>query len=128
MTVAETTLGAAAERVRVFDEAPELLQQLDTGDAATLRQLTTKMIRLDTGVWQLKFQNGEVRGNLGLLVLDGLLTRQVVIGEATCAELLGGGDILRPWTEIESGIASGCGASAGGGGRHSSTRMPASRF
>jgi CRP/FNR family transcriptional regulator, cyclic AMP receptor protein len=106
MTVAETTLGAAAERVRVFDEAPELLQQLDNGDASTLRQLTTKMLRLDPGVWQLKFQNGELRGNLGLLVLDGLLTRQVVIGEATCAELLGGGDILRPWTEIETGIAS----------------------
>jgi len=106
MTVAETTLGAAGERVRVFDEAPELLQQLDNGDAATLRQLTTKMIRLEPGVWQLRFQNGELRGNLGLLVLDGLLTRQVVIGEATCAELLGGGDILRPWTEIESGIAS----------------------
>jgi CRP/FNR family transcriptional regulator, cyclic AMP receptor protein len=106
MTVAETTLGAAAERVRVFDEAPELLQQLDNGDASTLRQLTTKMLRLEPGVWQLKFQNGELRGNLGLLVLDGLLTRQVVIGEATCAELLGGGDILRPWTEVETGIAS----------------------
>jgi CRP/FNR family transcriptional regulator, cyclic AMP receptor protein len=106
MTVAETTLGAAGERVRVFDEAPELLQQLDNGDAATLRQLTTKMIRLDPGVWQLRFDNGELRGNLGLLVLDGLLTRQVVVGEATCAELLGGGDILRPWTELESGIAS----------------------
>ena len=106
MTVAETTLGAAAERVRVFDEVPELLQQLDNGDASVLRQLTTKMLRLEPGTWQLKLQDGELRGTLGLLVLDGLLTRQVVVGEATCAELLGGGDILRPWTELESGIAS----------------------
>jgi CRP/FNR family transcriptional regulator, cyclic AMP receptor protein len=104
--VAETTLNAADERVRVFDEVPELLQQLDNGDASTLRQLTTQMLRLEPGVWQLELQNSELRGHLGLLVLDGLLTRQVAIGEATCAELLGGGDVLRPWTELDSGIAS----------------------
>ena len=104
--VAETTLNAADERVRVFDEVPELLQQLDNGDASTLRRLTTQMLRLQPGVWQLELQDSELRGHLGLLVLDGLLTRQVVIGEATCAELLGGGDVLRPWTELDSGIAS----------------------
>jgi CRP/FNR family transcriptional regulator, cyclic AMP receptor protein len=104
--VAETTLNAAGERVRVFDEVPELLQQLDNGDASSLRQLTTQMLRLEPGVWQLELQDSELRGHLGLLVLDGLLTRQVTIGEATCAELLGGGDVLRPWTEHESGIAS----------------------
>jgi CRP/FNR family cyclic AMP-dependent transcriptional regulator len=104
--VAETTLNTSGERVRVFDEVPELLQQLDNGDASTLRQLTTEMLRLDTGVWQLRVQDSELRGHLGLLVLDGLLTRQVTIGEATCAELLGGGDVLRPWTELDTGIAS----------------------
>jgi CRP/FNR family cyclic AMP-dependent transcriptional regulator len=104
--VAETTLNAPAERVRVFDEVPELLQQLDNGDASTLRHLTTQMLRLQPGTWQLRVDDSEVRGHLGLLVLDGLITRQVTIGEATCAELLGGGDVLRPWTELESGIAS----------------------
>src|SRR5919201_1052801 len=68
MAVAETTLGGTGERVRVFEEAPELLQQVGNGDAVALRQLT--------------------------------------IGEATCAELRGGGDVLRPWTEIDSQIAS----------------------
>jgi CRP/FNR family transcriptional regulator, cyclic AMP receptor protein len=92
--------------VRVFEEAPELLTQLDNGDAAALRQCTTQMLRLDPGVWQLKLRDQELKGHLGLLVLDGLLTRQGTIGEATCAELLGGGDVLRPWTELESGIAS----------------------
>ena len=82
--VAKTTLNAADERVRVFDEVPELLQQLDNGDASTLRQLTTQMLRLQPGVWQLQLQDSELRGHLGLLVLDGLLTRQVTIGEATC--------------------------------------------
>jgi CRP/FNR family transcriptional regulator, cyclic AMP receptor protein len=106
MAVAETTLGGIGERVRVFEEAPELLQQTRNGDATALQQVTTQMIRLQTGVWQLRLGDADLEGHLGLLVLDGLLTRQVAIGEATCAELLGGGDVLRPWTEIDSQIAS----------------------
>lgn len=106
MAVAETTLNGPGERVRVFEEAPELLQQVDDGEASSVRRLTTQMLRLEPGVWQVKLRDHELRGHLGLLVLDGLLTRQVVIGEATCAELLGGGDVLRPWTEQQSGISS----------------------
>jgi CRP/FNR family transcriptional regulator, cyclic AMP receptor protein len=39
-------------------------------------------------------------GNLGLLVLDGLLAREVTVGEHTCAELLGPGDVLQPWLRV----------------------------
>jgi CRP/FNR family transcriptional regulator, cyclic AMP receptor protein len=106
MTVAETTLSATGERVRVFDEAPELLQQLENGDVDSLTQVTTDLIRLKPGGWVLNVRDGDVRGQLGLLVLDGLLTRQVTVGEATCAELLGAGDVLRPWTELESRFVS----------------------
>jgi CRP/FNR family transcriptional regulator, cyclic AMP receptor protein len=106
MTVAVTTLSATGERVRVFEELPELVQHVGNGDVPTLRQITTQLLRIKPGVWQLNFRNSDVRGYLGLLVLDGLLSRQVTIGEATCAELLGGGDVLRPWTEIERGIVS----------------------
>jgi CRP/FNR family transcriptional regulator, cyclic AMP receptor protein len=106
MTVAVTSLNATGERVRVFDELPELIQHVDNGDVATLRQITTQLLSAKPGIWQLNFKKEDVRGHLGLLVLDGLLSRQVTIGEATCAELLGGGDVLRPWTELERGIVS----------------------
>jgi CRP/FNR family cyclic AMP-dependent transcriptional regulator len=106
MTVAVTTLNATGDRVRVFDELPDLLQHVENGDLPTLRQVTTQLLRIEPGVWQLRLNDSEVRGYLGLLVLDGLLSRQVTIGEATCAELLGGGDILRPWTEHDRGIVS----------------------
>ena len=106
MTVAVTTLSATGERVRVFDELPELLQHVENGDLPTRRQVTTQLLRVQPGAWQLSLRDSEVRGHLGLLVLDGLLSRQVTIGEATCAELLGGGDVLRPWTELERGIVS----------------------
>jgi CRP/FNR family transcriptional regulator, cyclic AMP receptor protein len=106
MMVAESTLGPTGERVRVFQEAPELLQQLENGDAAILGQVTTDVLRLAPGGWQLAVRDGELRGQLGLLVLDGLLTRLVRVGEALCAELLGAGDVLRPWTELESRFVS----------------------
>jgi CRP/FNR family transcriptional regulator, cyclic AMP receptor protein len=106
MTVAEISAHATGERVRVFDEMPDLLHRLPNGDASALRRLTTAAIRLEPGTWVLRFREADLRGHLGLLVLDGLLTRHVTIGEATSAELLGGGDVLRPWTEVESGIVS----------------------
>lgn len=106
MTVAETTLSATGKRVRVFEEMPELLQQLPREAAAKLGQITTGLVELTPGPWQFTFREDELRGYLGLLVLDGLITRQVAIGEATCAELLGTCDVLRPWTELEAGFAS----------------------
>jgi CRP/FNR family transcriptional regulator, cyclic AMP receptor protein len=39
------------------------------------------------------------RGLLGLLVLDGLLVRQVGVAERRCGELIGPGALLRPWDD-----------------------------
>jgi CRP/FNR family transcriptional regulator, cyclic AMP receptor protein len=35
--------------------------------------------------------------NLGLLVADGIVMREVQLGETASAELLGAGDLIRPW-------------------------------
>src|SRR5919201_2059928 len=40
---------------------------------------------------------GARRRTVCLLVVSGLLARQVTVGHRTCAELLGVGDVLRPW-------------------------------
>ena len=40
---------------------------------------------------------GEEDGMLGLLVLEGLLARSVTVGGAAYPELIGRGDVLRPW-------------------------------
>jgi CRP-like cAMP-binding protein len=39
-------------------------------------------------------------GHLGLLVLGGLLSRRVRLGGRVCVELIGEGDVIRPWTRI----------------------------
>jgi CRP/FNR family cyclic AMP-dependent transcriptional regulator len=42
--------------------------------------------------------------HLGLLVLDGVVAREVVLGHTVSTELLGAGDVIRPWT-IEEPVA-----------------------
>jgi hypothetical protein len=39
--------------------------------------------------------------HLGLLVVDGVVAREVVLGETVSTELLGAGDVIRPWTMEE---------------------------
>jgi hypothetical protein len=36
--------------------------------------------------------------NAGLLVLDGVIARELALGDTVSSELLGEGDLLRPWT------------------------------
>ncbi len=43
-------------------------------------------------------------GALGLLILEGLLAREVQLAGVGCTELLGTGDVLRPWTQEEHSV------------------------
>jgi hypothetical protein len=106
MTLAAAELTGTGERVHVFEDAPELIAQLDPEDAALAKRIVVHQIVLEPGTWRPSFPTQELRGHLGLLVLDGLVSRQVTLGEVTCAEMLGDGDVLRPWTELESEIVS----------------------
>jgi CRP/FNR family transcriptional regulator, cyclic AMP receptor protein len=55
-------------------------------------------VTVDGGVWRPEDAEGEAaRGGVGLLVLDGLLVRRVGARGRYGAELLGPGDLLRPW-------------------------------
>ena len=65
---------------------------------AAMQHLVAAEIRLPEGPWQPDAQlGGTAAGDLGFLVLDGLLSREVRVGRHGCAELLGVADILRPW-------------------------------
>jgi hypothetical protein len=44
----------------------------------------------------------EVRFGIGLLILEGLIVRRVGLAGRFGAELLGGGDVLRPWQDEDS--------------------------
>ena len=86
--------------VKVLDVDPELGEMLTSEQlraaAPTVRALK---ISLPDGQWSPSSWPVEVRAGLGLLVLDGLLTRRIQLGGRFAAELLGPGDLLRPWQE-----------------------------
>jgi CRP/FNR family transcriptional regulator, cyclic AMP receptor protein len=53
-------------------------------------------MHLATGSWEVE-RSVAPEGTIGLLVLSGLMIRRVGIDERMGAELLGEGDLLRPW-------------------------------
>ncbi len=90
------------EAVRLPDVDPSLVGRLPARLAVAAReQLVARAVRLDVGQWapgpgEL---DGDFRDWLGLLILDGLIVRGVEVEGLRCCELLGPGDVLRPWDE-----------------------------
>jgi CRP/FNR family cyclic AMP-dependent transcriptional regulator len=92
--------------VRVADEDPALLDALEPDLAQAARHLlVARTIRRDPGRWEPLGADvpRTFDGWLGLLILDGLVVRRVSVGDLRCCELLGPGDVLRPWDEDDGG-------------------------
>jgi CRP/FNR family transcriptional regulator, cyclic AMP receptor protein len=86
-----------AQRIHVLDALPELALDLDPEQQRLARQhAVAPLYVLRSGVWRPRRELAPEPGQLGVLVLDGLLTRDVVMGETLATELVGRGDILRP--------------------------------
>jgi hypothetical protein len=92
--------------VRVADEDPALLGPLDGTLAEAARHLlVARTMWRDPGRWEPLSADvpRSFDGWLGLLILDGLVVRHVEVGGLRCCELLGPGDLLRPWDEDDGG-------------------------
>ena len=59
--------------------------------------------RLGVGVWDVSRLEGAGADHVGLLLLDGVLAREVIVADHVSAELLGPGDLVRPWQAAEQG-------------------------
>jgi CRP/FNR family cyclic AMP-dependent transcriptional regulator len=83
----------------VLDADPELATGLTTAQRDALRRSTVaRVLTVEPDAkWTLP-DEPPPEGLLGLLVLEGLLTRDVTVAGVGCPELLGAGDLLRPWT------------------------------
>jgi CRP/FNR family cyclic AMP-dependent transcriptional regulator len=96
---------AAARRpstVSLLAADPELADELDAATAAVARRaLHARVLRLDPGRWEPAVRIESV-GAIGLLVIDGLVCRSVIVGSEASSELLGAGDLLRPWADDAS--------------------------
>src|SRR5215212_7657388 len=89
---------AAHERpqmLRVLDADPDLAAALSPERLRTARdELLARGFRINAGVWRDSMLERLAHGGVGLLVLDGVLTRELVISDNVTTELLGAGDVI----------------------------------
>lgn len=79
------------------DALPEIVEHLDPEQRRLAqRQLVAELIIVRRGHWSPPRVIDEDPGHLGLLVLDGLLTRDVILEKPLATELIGRGDLVRP--------------------------------
>jgi CRP-like cAMP-binding protein len=80
----------------VVEAFPEIVEHLDSEQRELARrQLVAELIVAKTGRWTPQVPS-DAPGHLGLLVLDGLLSRDVILEKPLATELVGQGDLLRP--------------------------------
>ena len=86
------------ERISVLAEDPGLADGL-AGERLTsaIRDCLADTIKMPRGSWSPGGELAGVRTGIGLLVLEGLLVRRVGVAARFGVELLGEGDLLRPW-------------------------------
>src|ERR687895_1256985 len=70
--------------------SPEQLEQ-------ARRHLKVRQHVVEPGPWEGERLREAGPEHVGLLVLDGLMTRELVLSDNVSAELLGPGDLVRPW-------------------------------
>lgn len=93
-------------RSSLLDLDPDLANGLDAAELAAARRILVPVATAAVGGWRPPTHVVAGAGSLGFLVVEGLLTRRAMIADTRCTELLGRGDILRPWsmdaTEVSS--------------------------
>jgi CRP/FNR family transcriptional regulator, cyclic AMP receptor protein len=88
--------------VLLLERDPELGDGLSADElAVATTALPAQAAFLEAGNWAPGAEASQP-GHLGYLILDGLLVRRVRVGGGSSVELLGRGDLLRPWQEDAS--------------------------
>lgn len=88
----------------MFREAPELAEYVPSQlREKAIAECVAPELRLSQGAWDVEGSVTSER-TFGLLVLSGLMIRRVGIDGRTGAELLGEGDLLRPW-QVEADVS-----------------------
>ncbi len=83
---------------QVLVEDPELAGYLEGSRlASAVRDCVAQAITLPSGAWTPNDPGPTMRTGLGLLLINGLIMRRVGVGDRFGAELLGSGDLIRPW-------------------------------
>lgn len=87
-----------ARSIALLDVDPDLGQLL-TGEQLeeARRVLSVRQHVVDPGPWDGERLRDAGPENVGLLIIEGLMTRELALADNVSGELLGPGDVVRPW-------------------------------
>jgi CRP/FNR family cyclic AMP-dependent transcriptional regulator len=87
-----------ARSIALLEADPDLGRLLD-GERLqeARRQLIVRQHTVEPGPWDGERLRDAGPEHIGLIVLDGVMTRELALADNVSAELLGPGDVVRPW-------------------------------
>ena len=84
--------------ISIVDADPDLADLLEESQLERARhEARARVLALSSGPWDAGASIEPERHHRGFLVIDGLITRAVEVLGRQCVELLGHGDVMRPW-------------------------------
>jgi CRP/FNR family transcriptional regulator, cyclic AMP receptor protein len=90
--------------ISIVEADPDLAERLAESDRERARrEALTRVQRLSPGDWDAIAALQPDIHHRGFLMVDGLISRDVEVMGRQCVELLGHGDVLRPWSWDEEG-------------------------
>ena len=91
-------MSSSPETISIVDADPELGDLLSDADRDKARRdALARVRRLVTGEWDVAAALEPEVHHRGFLIIDGLISREVEVMGRRCVELLGPGDVMRPW-------------------------------
>jgi hypothetical protein len=90
--------------ISLVDADPDLADLLDEASLdRARREGLARVKRLSPGEWDAPAAHEEAEHHRGFLIVEGLLTRTVNVLGRHCVELIGHGDVMRPWQWDDAG-------------------------
>jgi CRP/FNR family transcriptional regulator, cyclic AMP receptor protein len=90
--------------ISIVDADPDLADLLAPHELERARrEALTRVQRLSPGAWDAAAAHKPAEHHRGFLIVDGLLSRRVNVLGRHCVELVGHGDVMRPWSWDEDG-------------------------
>ena len=99
----ESRLDKGLAEIRLLEADPDLAAGLSPEQSI----LATERVRVPVEAVDSESLNDpddRWDGAIGMLLLDGMVTRTLGVGDRSSTELLGAGDVLRPWQRDDEGL------------------------
>jgi hypothetical protein len=90
--------------ISIVEADPDLGELLDERELERARrEALARVQQLSRGAWDVGAAREAEVHHRGFLIIDGLLSRDVEVMGRRCVELIGPGDVMRPWSWDEEG-------------------------